>query len=66
MDGKDYRKVDFSYKKVLVIGNEGKGVSDIVLKNCDEIVSIPMKGQINSLNASVAAAILIFNMNGDK
>ena len=66
MDGKDYKTVDFSYKKALVIGNEGKGVSDIVLKNCDEIVSIPMKGQINSLNASVAAAILIFNMNGEK
>jgi 23S rRNA (guanosine2251-2'-O)-methyltransferase len=65
MDGKNYKEVDFSYKKCLVIGNEGKGVSDLVLKNSDEIVCIPMKGQINSLNASVAAAILIFNMNGE-
>ena len=65
MDGNDYRKVDFSGKKCLIIGNEGNGISDIVLKNCDEVVSIPMKGKINSLNASVAAAVLIFNMNGE-
>ena len=65
MDGSDYRKVDFSGKKCLIIGNEGNGISDIVLKNCDEVVSIPMKGKINSLNASVAAAVLIFNMNGE-
>ena len=65
MDGKDYRKCSFDCKKCLVIGNEGNGVSNIVLKNCDEIVSIPMKGSINSLNASVAAAILIFNMIGE-
>ena len=65
MDGKDYRKENFDCKKCLVIGNEGSGVSNIVLKNCDEIVSIPMKGSINSLNASVAAAILIFNMIGE-
>ena len=65
MDGKDYRKYNFDGKKCLVIGNEGNGVSNIVLKNCDEVISIPMKGSINSLNASVAAAILIFNMNGE-
>lgn len=65
MDGKDYREVDFSYKKALVIGNEGKGVSDSVIKNSDEVIKIPMKGSINSLNASVAAAVLIFNMIGD-
>ena len=65
MDGKDYRKCNFECKKCLVIGNEGNGVSNIVLKNSDEIISIPMKGNINSLNASVAAAILIFNMIGE-
>ena len=65
MDGKDYRKCNFDCKKCLVIGNEGNGVSNIVLKNSDEIISIPMKGNINSLNASVAAAILIFNMIGE-
>ena len=65
MSGKDYKTVDFSGKKCLIIGNEGKGISDVVLKNSDEVISIPMKGKINSLNASVAAAILIFNMNGE-
>ena len=65
MDGTDYKKVDFSGKKCLIIGNEGKGVSDIAIKNSDQVISIPMKGKINSLNASVAAAILIFNMNGE-
>ena len=65
MDGKDYRKESFDCKKCLVIGNEGNGVSNIVMKNCDEVISIPMKGSINSLNASVAAAILIFNMIGE-
>ena len=49
-------------KKVLVIGNEGKGISEIVAKNIDIRVAIPMKGEVNSLNASVAAGILIFRM----
>lgn len=62
MDGKPYADVDFSGKKALVIGAEGNGVSRIVRQNCDEIVSIPMYGQINSLNASVSAAILIYGM----
>ena len=63
MDGEDYREVDYTGKKVLVIGNEGNGISRIVSENCDEIISIPMKGQINSLNASVSAGILIYGMN---
>ncbi len=62
MDGIDYRKVDFSEKKVLVIGNEGTGVSRLVKENCDEIISIKMVSETESLNASVAAGILIFGM----
>ena len=62
MDGKDYRSLDFSEKKVLVIGNEGKGISPIVSQACDEIISIPMEGNINSLNASVSTGILIYGM----
>ena len=62
MDGIDYRKIDYAAKKVLVIGAEGSGVSPIVRKNSDEIISIPMYGKINSLNASVSAAILIYGM----
>ena len=62
MDGSDYRSIDYAEKKVLVIGAEGSGVSSIVRKVSDEIISIPMYGKINSLNASVSAAILIYGM----
>ena len=65
MVGEDYRKIDYSGKKCLIIGNEGKGISDLLKKTCDFIVSIPMKGEINSLNASVAAGIILFKMIGD-
>lgn len=62
MDGVDYRNIDYADKRVLVIGAEGSGVSSIVRKVSDEIISIPMYGKINSLNASVSAAILIYGM----
>ena len=64
MDGKDIKTMDFATKRAVVIGNEGKGISQIVEKNCDEIISIPMVGSVNSLNASVAAGIVIFKMGG--
>lgn len=60
MDGTDYRKIDYSGKIALIIGNEGKGMSQIVRKNCDFIAEIPMYGNVNSLNASVAAALVIY------
>ena len=66
MDGKNYADVDYADKKVLIIGNEGKGISNIVSDNCDEIISIPMEGKINSLNASVSAGILIYGIKGVK
>lgn len=62
MDGKDYRNVDYAEKRALVIGAEGTGVSRIIREASDEIISIPMYGKINSLNASVSAAILIYGM----
>lgn len=62
MDGKNYTEVDFASKKVLVIGSEGNGVSRIIRETSDEIISIPMSGKINSLNASVSAGILIYGM----
>ncbi len=62
MDGSDYKTVDYADKVVLIIGNEGNGISNIVKNNSDEIISIPMKGVVNSLNASVAAAILIYGI----
>ena len=60
MNGQDYRKIDYNGKTAIIIGNEGNGISDIALKNSDFIASIPMKGTVNSLNASVAAGIIIF------
>ena len=62
MSGTDYKTVDYADKKVLIIGNEGHGLSNIVRKSCDEIVTLPMNGNINSLNASVAAGILIYDL----
>ena len=62
MDGRDYKKVSFSDRVVLIIGNEGKGISKIIRDNSDEIISIPMIGSINSLNASVAAGILMYGI----
>ena len=62
MNEKNYHEVKYSDKILLIIGNEGKGISRLVKENCDELISIPMKGKINSLNASVAAGILIFDI----
>ena len=61
MNGTDYTRCDFSGSCAIVIGNEGKGISRLVREKCDVIVSLPMKGKINSLNASVAAGILMYN-----
>mgnify|MGYP001061330394 CR=1 FL=1 len=60
MDGSDYRSVDYSGGVALVIGSEGRGMSRLVREKCDFIVSLPMRGKINSLNASVAAGILMY------
>ena len=56
----DYKEVDYNGKIAIVIGNEGKGISDLVKKSCDFVVRIPMYGNVNSLNASVSAGILIY------
>ena len=60
MNGEEYRKIDYTGKIVIVIGNEGKGMGRLVKENCDFIASIPMNGTVNSLNASVAAALIIY------
>ena len=62
MNGEDYRKVDYSGAKALVIGSEGEGMSRLVSESCDKVVTLPMKGKIESLNASVAAGILLYAM----
>ena len=56
----DYRKVDFRLPTAIVIGSEGRGISDLVKKRCDSLASIPMRGKINSLNASIAAALVMY------
>lgn len=58
----DYRDIDYSGKIALVIGNEGNGMSHLVTKECDYIAKIPMYGKTNSLNASVAAGIMIYEV----
>jgi 23S rRNA (guanosine2251-2'-O)-methyltransferase len=58
--GRPYDEVDYSGAAALVVGSEGAGISRLVKDKCDFIVSIPMRGQINSLNASVAAGILAY------
>ena len=62
MDGEDYAGIDFDTPCALVIGNEGKGIGTLTAKKCDGIVSLPMCGEINSLNASVAAGVLMYEV----
>ena len=60
MEGTDYKNIDYKGKIVIIIGNEGNGMSRLVKESCDFIATIPMLGEVNSLNASVAAGIIIF------
>ena len=62
MDGEDYKEVKYPPKVAIVIGNEGNGLSRIVRESCDGIVKIPMYGKVNSLNASVATGIVIYEV----
>lgn len=60
MDGEDYTKIDYKGKIGLIVGSEGFGMKRLVKESCDFIASIPMNGKVNSLNASVAAGIIIY------
>ena len=62
MDGVDYEKVNFKGGVALVVGSEGEGVSRLVVEHCDQKVSLPMAGHIDSLNASVAAGIMMYRV----
>lgn len=62
MDGVNAQKQDFSGAVALVVGSEGNGVSRLVKENCDVIVKLEMKGKITSLNASVAAGVLMYEI----
>ena len=60
MDGENWCSVDYKGASAFVIGSEGRGVSALVKKSCDVTVAMPMMGKINSLNASVAAGVLMY------
>ena len=62
MDGVDYERVNFDGGVALIVGSEGEGVSRLVLDKCDQKVSLPMAGHIDSLNASVAAGIVMYRV----
>jgi len=62
MDGTPMYDLNLTGSIGLVIGNEGHGVSDLVKKNCDMVASIPMYGDIDSLNASVACGVLAYEV----
>nr|WP_035446441.1 23S rRNA (guanosine(2251)-2'-O)-methyltransferase RlmB [Atopobacter phocae] len=62
MNGESYTTLDASGPIGLVIGNEGKGISALVKKNCDGMISIPMVGHVQSLNASVAGGLLMYEV----
>lgn len=62
MDGNNYKDIDYPDKTCLIIGSEGFGMMRVVKDSCDYIASIPMNGKVNSLNASVAAGILIYEI----
>ncbi len=59
-DSVSYTEVDYNIPMALIIGSEGKGIGRLTKKLCDIVIKIPMKGKINSLNASVAAGIIIY------
>lgn len=60
MKGTNYDEIDYKGNTCIIVGNEGKGMSRLVHDNCDFVACIPMNGSVNSLNASVATAIIVF------
>lgn len=60
LDAKEWYKIDYKGKIVIVAGSEGRGIKKIVLDNCDFQTTIPMQGSINSLNVSAAVSVILF------
>lgn len=58
----DFDKIEYSHRSAVLIGNEGNGLTDEISSKCDTLVKIPMKGKIESLNASVAAALMMYEV----
>lgn len=63
---RDYREGIYDVPICLVIGSEGKGISSLVKKQCDYMVSLPMEGKMTSLNASVACAVLLYEIHSQR
>jgi 23S rRNA (guanosine2251-2'-O)-methyltransferase len=57
-----YDTLDYNMDCALVLGAEGKGVHDLVARKCDFLVSIPMLGKVSSLNVSVAAGVVLYEI----
>jgi 23S rRNA (guanosine2251-2'-O)-methyltransferase len=66
MGGKSIARTDYAYPAVLVIGSEGSGLREKTKEHCDEIISVPQQGGVGSLNAAVAAAIIMYDMFGKR
>lgn len=62
----DYREINYDGKIVLIVGSEGKGISRLVSENCDYKVRLPMVGKVNSLNVSVACAVLLYQIYNNR
>ena len=62
MNGESWNRGDYTSPTALVIGSEGNGIGRLVREKCDGILSLPMCGKINSLNASVAAGVLMYEV----
>jgi len=62
LDGEDAFRADLTGPIAIVIGSEGDGISRLTLEKCDRRITLPMKGHIDSLNASVAAGILLYEV----
>ena len=62
----NYNQVDYATGVCIVVGNEGKGISQLVKKNCDYLVKIPMSGHVDSLNASVSAALMMYEVYNNR
>ncbi|MDP6853464.1 MAG: 23S rRNA (guanosine(2251)-2'-O)-methyltransferase RlmB [Candidatus Marinimicrobia bacterium] len=60
VDSRPWHSLDYQQKLVLVMGSEGKGIRPIIKKTCDELITIPMQGKLNSLNVSSATAVILF------
>ena len=62
MDGEDYESVSFDGPVALVVGSEGEGISRLTAELCDQRVSLPLMGALDSLNASVAAGVMMYRV----